>query len=69
MKSLSIKTKLLAVVFLIVSLVTILLTIQSVTTIKNMTNKSIQRYAKQIVDEKKLFLKHYVDMAKGVLKT
>jgi len=68
MQNLSIKVKLLIIVFTIISVITIFLTIQSVSTIKTLSNQNIEQFSKQIIDEKKLSLKNYVDMASGILE-
>ncbi len=47
---------------------TIILTTQSVKTIKNMSNENILQYEKQVILTKKEALKNYVDMAKGILQ-
>ena len=64
----SIKTKLLIIVFTIISIITIFLTIQSVHTIQILANENIKQFTKKVIDEKKTSLKNYVDMAKGILQ-
>ncbi len=67
-KKVSIKTKLLIIVFTIIATITIFLTIQSVNTIKTLANQNIKQFTKEVMDEKKKSLKNYVDMAKGILQ-
>ncbi|MCK5295137.1 MAG: cache domain-containing protein, partial [Arcobacteraceae bacterium] len=67
-KNIPIQAKLLFIVFGAIIIVAIYLTIQSVQTIQEITNKSIVQYEKQVMDSKKESLKNYVDMAKGILQ-
>jgi len=67
-KKVSIKTKLLIIVFTIISTITIFLTIQSVNTIKILANQNIKQFTTEVIEEKKASLKNYVDMAKGILE-
>jgi len=66
--SLSINTKLFAVILAELIISSMILATYSVQTIQDMTNENISRYEKQVIEEKKLALKNYVDMAKAVLQ-
>ncbi len=68
MINLSIKIKLIIIIFIAILLTTILLTIQSVETIKDLSNQNIIQYKKQVIEAKKESLKNYVDIAKGILQ-
>ena len=68
MNNLSLNTKLFMIVLMEVIISTIILTTQSVKTIRDMSHKNVIQYEKQVVEAKKDALKNYVDMAKGILQ-
>ncbi|MEA3513114.1 MAG: ATP-binding protein [Campylobacterota bacterium] len=64
----SIKIKLLSIVFVIIAITVTALTFQFVTTIKQIADTNIKQYEEQTLAAKKESLKNYVDMAQGILQ-
>ena len=69
MKNISIKTKLLIIVFFSITIVSIVLSLESIYSMQATSEKRIAEYREQAYINKEIELKNYVDLAYGIVKS